>query len=523
MYDYIVVGAGAAGGTSAWRLARSGAKVLCLDGGPKLDSSSYPTTSTDWEKAKRTSFSPVASGRSNFGDYPVDDSQSPIAVCNFNAIGGSQILYSGHYPRFLRSDFHLKTAEGLANDWPIRYDDLLPYFELNETEMSMSGLVGDPYYPEISDALPAVPIGKVGERLAKGFNELGWHWWPSFAAISTRNVRGRSRCHNLGPCNVGCPQEAKSSVDITYIRRASEYNLDLVPKFSVARVLVEDGVAIGVEGHDCNGVKQYFYGKKIVLAASAIGTPRILLNSRDEHYTSGLGNRSGLVGKNLMIHPLGYVEGLFDDYLETDIGPQGCMMYSLEFYRASDADHQLGYMMHALRGAGAVEVAKSAHSRKKLRFGPNIYTDFQKFYGRQAVLSIICEDLPDERNQLVLDQENTDRFGVPGVKIDYELSSNTKKMLAHGMNKARQVMRAAGASKSYAFGPVRDTGWHTLGTCKMGVDPDSSVVDQRGKCHDVEGLYIVDSSVFPTSSCVNPANTIQTLALYLSDKIMEDC
>ena len=447
MYDYIVVGAGAAGAAAAWRLAQKGAKVLCVDRGPELDRTEYPTTKSNWEYLKNSEFSPVAATRNGSADYPVDDTDSPIAVCNFNAVGGSTILYSGHFPRFLRSDFNIKSTEGCGVDWPIEYDDLVEYFRINEFEMNMSGLPGDPYYPEIENALPPVPLGKVGEYLAAGFNKLSWHWWPSFSAISTRERNGRSKCINLGPCNVGCPQEAKSSVDITYLRRAAAYDFTLMPDLAVSRILTSGRRAIGIEGHNSDNELVQVFGRRVVLASSAIGTPRILLNSATDTYPDGLANTSGLVGRNLMMHPLGYVEGVFDEYLETDIGPQGCMLYSLEFYRNRSANHKLGYMMHALRGAGAVEVAKSAFSRKKLRFGDALYADFSGFYGRQAVIAIICEDLPERSNRVTLDHEQCDRFGVPGVKVTYKLGDNTKKMMVHGMGKARELMSAAGAKK----------------------------------------------------------------------------
>lgn len=520
-FDYIVVGSGAAGAAAAWRFSEKNADVLILELGDYVNSNDYPTANKNWEQLKNAKFNPVASIRKGLHDYPVDDGDSPISVCNFNAVGGSTILFSAHFPRFLRADFSIKTDHNIGVDWPISYDSLLPYFDINEKEMALSGLPGDPYYPEIESALPPVPLGKVGETLAKGFNQLGWHWWPSFAAISTRERSGRSKCINLGPCNAGCPQQAKSSVDQTYLKRAKSNGVTLISKFSVSKILVEDDVAVGVEGFDETGTHKIFYGNKIVLAASAIGTPRILLNSNSEGFPNGLANSSGLVGKNLMVHPLGYVEGVFNDYLEADSGPQGCMLYSLEHHRSPDSDHKLGYMMHALRGGGPVEIAKAALGRKKLRFGDSLYSDFKKFYGKQSVVAIICEDVPEVKNQVMLDYESLDRFGQPGVKVAYQLHENTKKMLIHGMGNARKLMKESGAVKSYAHGPVKNTGWHIMGTCKMGLDPQQSVVDVNGQTHDVKNLFILDSSVFPTSSCVNPANTIQAVALYLADKIYE--
>jgi len=521
-FDAIIIGGGAAGGASAWRLATKGFKVACVERGPWMDPAAYPSTRPDWEVAKRTSMSPVAATRGAVQDYPVDDSSSPVAVCNFNAVGGSTILYSGHFPRFRPDDFRLASTEGLAEDWPISYADLRPYFDLNEEMMSVAGLAGDPCYPDIETLLPPVPLGEVGARLARAFNAKGWHWWPSYAAISTRERRGRAACLNLGPCNTGCPQGAKSSVDITYLARAKTKELVIFDETAASHLLVEEGRVTGVCVTGKDGGKTTLRSPRVILAASAIGTPRLLLNTRNDDHPRGLGNGQDQVGRNLMIHPLGYVEGVFPETLDTNIGPQGCMLYSLEHYRSPDAGHRLGYMMHALRGTGPLETAQSAYGRRKLRFGADLYEDFMAFWRKQAVISIICEDLPDPANRVEIDATRTDAHGGPGVRVSYALSENTRKMMTHGMGKAREVLSAAGARRIYAHGPVRNSGWHVMGTARMGTDPSRSVVDPRGKVHGVEGLYVVDSSVFVTASCVNPANTIQAVALYLADAIAEE-
>eukprot|EP01037_Dinobryon_pediforme_P017964 gene17964-18199_t len=513
-FDVIVVGSGAAGAAAAWRLAAKGFKVACVERGPYMDPSAYPSTRTDWEVQKRTAMSPVAATRGAEQDYPVDDASSPVAVCNFNAVGGSTILYSGHFPRFRPDDFRLATVEGLAEDWPLSYQDLRPYFELNEDMMSVAGLAGDPYYPDIEKLLPPVPLGEVGTALARAFNAKGWHWWPSYAAISTRAVRGRSQCLNLGPCNTGCPQGAKSSSDNTYLARGRLAGLTVLADTAASEIVTERGRVTGVRVTTKDRTRTTLHSPRVVLAASAIGTPRILLNSRSEDEPRGLGNAHDQVGRNLMIHPLGYVEGVFPTALDTDVGPQGCMLYSLEHYRSPGAEHRLGYMMHALRGTGPLETAQSAYGRRKLRFGAELYDDFLAFWRKQVVISIICEDLPDPANRVELDLSRRDGFGDPGVRVNYTLSDNTRKMMTHGMGKAREVLSEAGAKRTYAHGPVRNTGWHVMGTARMGADPASSVVDARGKVHGVDGLYVADSSVFVTSSCVNPANTIQAKLLF---------
>ncbi|MBY6081855.1 GMC family oxidoreductase [Ruegeria arenilitoris] len=520
-FDFVVVGSGAAGAAAAWKLTGQGFKVALLDRGDWVDPARYPSTGPDWERAKRRHAHPSIAERQGPADYPIDDSASPIAICNYNAIGGSTILYSGHFPRFRPVDFELASREGVGADWPIDYQTLRPYFEENEREMSAAGLAGDPKYPDIQDLLPPVPLGQAGTQLARAFNAKGWHWWPSYSAISTRAVRGRDACINLGPCNTGCPQGAKSSTDVTYIAKAQAKGLTVLPNHAVARVLIENGRAVGVLAHDADGTARQIAARAVVLAASAMGTSRILLNSTGADAPNGLANRSDQVGRNLMIHPLGYVEGVFPGALDTHIGPQGCMLYSLEHDRSPEADHHLGYMMHVLRGTGPVETAIAAYQRRKLRFGPALHEDFDAFWRKQLVVSLICEDLPDPENRVTLDADRADRFGVPGLRVSYRLSENCKKMMVHGMARAKEVLVEAGARRTYAAGPVRNTGWHVMGTARMGTDPDTSVVGPDGQAHDVAGLYVVDSSVFVTGSCVNPANTIQAVALCLADRMAQ--
>ena len=134
-------------------------------------------------------------------------------------------------------------------------------------------------------------------------------------------------------------------------------------------------------------------------------------------------------------------------------------------------------------------------------------------------MGIIVEDLPELANSVTLDEKLTDSNGIPAPKINYKLSENSKRMLAFGLEKGKEVMKAAGASETIAFGPVRNTGWHLMGTARMGKDPLNSVVNEYGQAHDVKNLYIVDSSVFVTSGGVNPASTLQSLALYITDHI----
>lgn len=522
--DVLIIGAGASGAAAAWRLSEAGLKVICLEQGDYVDPASYPGAKQDWEESKLGQFNASPNVRKLSADYPINDLDSPIAIANYNAVGGSTILYSGHFPRLHPSDFRVRSLDGVADDWPISYKDLEPYFCLNDKIMGISGLGGDPAYPPIDNLLPPIDIGRMGELLGKGFNKLGWHWWPAYAGIVTRHYGNREPCINVGTCNTGCPQGAKSSVDITYWPIALRNGVELRTNCRVKEILVDNqGHAVGVRYFDSEGVECEINAGIIVLACNGIGTPRLLLNSRSERFPNGLANSSDMVGRNLMLHPTGYVEGIFSETLDAHLGPQGCCILSQQFYESDPARGFLrGYTMQILRAPGPLEAALAGVARREIPWGEGFYDGFTRRFLHTANLAIITEDLPDPENRVTLDPVLKDSHGIPSPKIYYRLGENTKKMLSHGLTRGRELMNASGAKKTAAFGPVRNTGWHLMGTARMGLDPSRSVVNSRGQTHDVPNLFIIDSSIFVTSGGVNPASTLQAVALLISDCIIEE-
>lgn len=519
--DIVIVGAGASGAAAAWSLSSKFDRIICLEQGDWVDASKYPSTNTDWEIKKSREFSPLPNHRNLPSDYQIDDKDSPIAISNFNAVGGSTILYSGHFPRLHPSDFKTYTLDKVGYDWPINYYDLEKFYSINDREMGVSGLEGDPAYPLIEGMLPPIDLGEIAKVIGSGFNKLGWHWWPSYAAILTKEKDGRGRCKNLGPCNTGCPQGAKASVDITYWPKAIKNGVELRTNSRVSRIKtnLRDEVE-GVYFYDSKGKEKYLSCKMVLMACNGIGTPRILLNSRSHTRNETLANRSDMVGRNLMLHPLGFIEGIFDNEMNSHIGPHGCCILSQEFYETSkDRSFKRGFTMQVLRGPGPIELAKSGIQRGLIPWGENHHQSFKKLHGRNVGISIICEDLPLESNRVTLHQELKDSNGIPCPKINYKLCDNTKKMMAFGLQKGKEVMEASGARDIYTFGPVRNTGWHLMGTTKMGSDRETSVVNKYGMAHDVKNLFIIDSSIFPTGGAVNPTSSIQAVALYISENI----
>lgn len=520
--DVIVVGSGAAGAAVTFGLVKAGLSVVCLEQGDFINPEHYPTTKPNWEKYKFSSFSPDPNLRMGNADYPINDTNSPISIANFNAVGGSTILFSGHYPRLHPSDLSTHTLDGVAEDWPITYEKLEKYYNRNQENVAVAGLEGDPAYPPIKNLLPPVPFGKMVDVLAEGFNRKGWHWWPAYSAIATKEFKSQNKCVNLGACNLGCPQGAKSSADITYWPLALSLGAKLMTNCRVRNIISTSSGKVAGVSYFINNQEKILEGKVVVLACNGVGTPRILLNSKSRYSPEGLANSSGLVGKNLMLHPLAYIEGEFDENLNSNLGPQGCSISSQEFYESEPSRGFIrGYTMQVLRGPSPIEFALGRIRRKSMQWGVTHTEEFLQKFNKTAHISIICEDLPDRANFVDLDPTLKDSDGIPAPRIHYRLSDNSKKMLGHGIKRAEELMVAAGAIKTLSFAPVKLAGWHLMGTAKMGCDPKLSVVNNKGQSHDVSNLFVADSSIFVTSGAVNPAATIQALALMVSDGIIE--
>jgi choline dehydrogenase-like flavoprotein len=522
--DVLIIGAGASGAAVAWSLADTRMRIVCFEQGDWTNSAEYPSTRSDWESQIMGPANIDPNVRGLPTDYPINNDDSPINVVNFNGVGGGTILYAAHFPRLHPSDFKVRSLDGVADDWPIDYDRLDPYFTQNDRMMGVSGLAGDPMYPPKQPPLPPIPLGLVGETMAGGFNKLGWHWWPSDSAIITQPYEGRDQCLNLGPCISGCSQGAKSSVDITYWPEAIRRGVELRTRHRVREItLNEAGMADGVVYYDPDGVERHQKAEVVIMACNGVGTPRILLNSVSGRFPDGLANSSGLVGRNLMFHPVGFVRGTFEERLDSHMGPSGCCILSKEFYETDlSRGFVRGYNMQITRGSGPLTTALQGHMSGSIPWGAGHHEAFARQFDHVASIGILCEDLPEEHNRVTLDPELTDSDGIPAPKISYQLSDNSRRMLNHGIDRAREVMEAAGAVEVISSDLVQASGWHLLGTARMGDDPETSVVNAWGRSHDVKNLFIVDGSIFVTAGGLNPTSTIQALALYVADTMKKN-
>ena len=519
--DVLIIGAGASGAAMAWSLAETKMHIVCLEQGPLMNPLLYPSAGRDYEARANTDFAVSPNVRNLPSDYPINEKNSPIKVANFNGVGGGTVLYAGHFPRFHPSDFRVRSLDGVAEDWPIDYQTLAPFYEENERMTGVSGLAGDPAYPPGNATRTApLPLGKAGDVLADGFNALGWHWWPSDTAIITEDYDGRAKCINLGACGTGCAQGAKGSADVTYWPHAQRAGVELRTRCRVREITVDnDGRATGAVYFDGHGKLHHIHAHMVVVACNGVGTPRLLLNSKSEQHPDGLANSSGLVGKNLMFHPYALIQGIFERKTDGHAGPFK-LIRSQEFYETDESRGFLrGYTLEIQRGAGPVRMAQTGLRNGRIPWGNGHHDAFRARFGHSTGMVAVCEDLPEEHNTVTLDPTLTDSNGIPAPKIDYTLSDNSQRMLDHAVARATDVLKAAGANDVWVDSPLSYGGWHLMGTARMGTDPRYSVVNEWGRAHDCKNLFVVDGSIFVTSAGVNPTNTIQALALYIAEEI----
>jgi choline dehydrogenase-like flavoprotein len=538
--DVLIIGSGASGGPFAWSLSKvPGIKVVCLEQGDWVAKpSDNPKAEADGQRQRLVS-PPPREGVRHFTDgYPYDHSESYWQPILGNAVGGAMVHYGAVWARLLPSDFVAGSLSGVGDDWPIRYWDLAPYYDFNDRMVGVSGVAGNPAYPpKPVDLMPTLKVSKAGEILSHGFDRLGWHWWPAERAVITKPHGGRAPCpQNCVSCHQGCSREAKNSSDVIHWPEAIENGVVLKTRARVREVIVnKQGLAEGALYYDADGRLNEQKARIVVVACNGIGTPRLLLNSTSAQFPHGLANSSGLVGKGLMGHPKATVVGLFEREDLTERGPTTVYLTSDQFsVDASAQDFARGFWILSGAYRGPIEIALGRPpvplasvipaeldlGRKPaddVAWGAAHHVAFQERFQHTAAMSMYCDELPEDANRVELHPTLTDDAGIPAPKLVYRRGENTQKMLDFGMERCKEVMEAAGATKILSAEKVPPAPGHYLGTARMGNDPEKSVVDKWGRAHDVSNLFIIDGSVFTTAGGCVPTSTIQAIALRTAD------
>ena len=485
-YDVVIVGAGPTGSLVAQRMAAQGLSVLVLEAGQRFGGHNALTNSE-------------ANAGKIMWSEPRNHVGSDFVVPKAGmGVGGGTLPWLGVMPRFHRDDFRTYSTERVGVDWPISYDDLRPHYERVEREFGAAGECG-PFAPE-NYSLPMPPhrMNWHAQVLARGARKLGAHPFAPPIAINSQEYDGRPACIYCGWCASGCPTEAKATSANSYLAKAERLGARVITQAFVHRVLKDSDRATGVLYLDSQRRELRANAKVVVLAAHAIETPRLLLMS------DGLANSSGLVGKNFMSHPTWQVFGTFDEPINAFKGMQMGHVMVQDYYKPNPAnDYARGFILLSYMMTPATFGNLSG-----LMFGQEL-KDFLHEYTHTAAWWAHAEGLPDVNNTITLDPNLKDDRGLPVAQVTYQWGENDVKLAAAARDKAAEMMAASGAKK------VRiglNYGAHAMGSCRMGNDATTSVVNPFCQSHDVKNLFICDTSVFVTGSGVNPTLTAMAIA-----------
>ena len=521
--DVVIIGAGPSGAVTAHTLAERGFKVVCLEQGDWTSPADFPGNRPEWELLLQRKWSWNQNTRGRPADYPVNVDDAAIIPIMYAGVGGSSVRFGAHWMRLLPSDFRVKTLDGICDDWPIDYFELEPFYNRIDKFIGVSGLGGDPAYPPQDFDMPPHPLGKGGMQAARGMNKLGWHWWPGTQAIPTAKHKHMAKCVRWGMCEMGCPAGAKASFDLAFWPHAIAHGAKLITGARVRMIETgRDGRANGVIYIDRQGKEHRQKTNAVVMAANGVGTSRLLLMSASSQHPDGLANSSGLVGKNLMLHPNTESIGLYDEDIESWKGPAGQLLYSLQFYETDlSRGFYRGSKINLMPAPGVLRLLSNFKSLPfEERWGAGVH-DISEHAGRALTWSANTEDLPEESNRVTLDPILKDTDGLPAPKVSYVISDNTMKNLKFSLDRLVEMHEAAGAVHIAKTLLWTEQPGHLLGTARMGNDPKTSVVDRWGRSHDVPNLFVVDGSVMVTSGAVNPTASITALALRAAEHIAD--
>jgi choline dehydrogenase-like flavoprotein len=549
-FDAIVIGSGAGGSMAARTLAVAGAKkVLILETGnnyfPGLDDPApnmpIPLFSNDEIKLSVRELidqdpflDPRTFRTSTAVAAKVNDDVNTLP----RTVGGAFVHADMKTPRFNVVDFRLASAlQALGRtyqgtnfaDWPVTYDELEPFYVEAERLTGVQGQAGaNPFESRRSaDYLmpPGVPM-YVANVLSAGARANGYTPFPYPTAITSRPYRGRPPCIDCGFCSgYGCPNNAKSSPAVTTLREALlSGNCQLRFNCRVTRLLHDGGRHVtGVEYVDADGQTQQASADQYIVAASAVESARLCLLSNPGG--TGLGNSSGMVGRNLMYHFQTIAVGIYAQRFHGERGRS--VTHGIADFRgvmpggeALDPNLQLGGIVEFGTNSEAITAATNNLEALAIARLQGINLSLKQllvnspFLAHIAVLEMQAEDAPQLTNQVDLDPQWRDVFGLPAARVTYAPSAFEQEARTIYAPKLVAIHKAAGAQ--YGFIAPVDTpsqSRHVMGTLRMGNDPATSVCDAFGKFHDLDNLYSMDGGVFVTSSGYNPTLTILTLAL----------
>ena len=543
-FDVIIVGSGISGGWAAKELCEKGLKVLLLDRGENVVHPDYPTATKDpWnfphhihltqeDLQKYYVQSRHWSFREDNKNFYINDKENPYEEAKrfdwirADVVGGRSLLWSRACYRWSDLDFEANAKDGIAIDWPIRYNDVAPWYDYVESFIGVSGSTDG--IPQLPDGIfqPPFEMNAV-EKLFKAKVEANYTDRKVIigrTANLTQPVKGRGQCMARNLCDRGCPFGAYFSTNASTLPAAyATGNLTVRPHSLVNKVLYDEQKqrATGVEIIDTEtNQTTEFYSRLIFLNASTVATAFILLNSTSSRFPNGMGNGSDQVGRNLMDHHKGLsasagVEG-FEDMYYYGRRPTNIYIPRFKNIQKKEPAFLRGYHF----GGGASRNRQEPYNG----IGAAFKESMTEPGGWQMNLYAFGECLPYADNRITLNADKKDKWGRPVISVNCEFKENEKAMHEDIGNTAREMLEIIGFRNVHVSNKISFPGNsnHEMGTARMGRNPKTSVLNSFNQMHEVPNVFITDGSSMVSGSCVNPSLTYMALTVRACDYAVKE-
>ena len=547
-FDAIVIGSGATGGWAARELCEAGLDTLMLDRGRMVEHrQDYPTEGLgDFELPYRNRWAPglqqqysrnYAAGPDNYMFYATDDEHpyvydenKPFDWVRPAAVGGKSLVWGRQSYRWSRQDFEANRADGHGIDWPIRYDDVEPWYSYVEKTVGISGeALGLEQLPD-SEFQPPMPLNIAEQRLrdvlAREFD--GRVLTIGRVANLTQDMpeQGRTRCQFRGRCHRGCSYGAYFSTQAVTLPMARATGNLTLQDSSVVESLEYDAAeqrVTGVRVVDARTRERSVYRARIVfLCASCIPTTQILLNSKSEAMPNGLGNNHDVLGRYIIDHIFsvgasGTLHGQFEEYVLYGRRPNG--IYVPRFRNLPGEEPTLDFV----RGYGYQGGAGRSLPLDSGGFGADLKQRLRVPGPWRASLYGFGEVLPYRDNRMRLSETAVDRFGIPQMQFDVQWRENEARMMADIAEQAVAMLEAAGATdiRQDVVPGAPGSGIHEMGGACMGEDPTQSVVNRWNQLHVAPNVFVTDGAAMSSGSCVNPTLTFMAMTARAADHAID--
>lgn len=551
-YDVIIVGSGAGGGMAAYNLTKAGAKCLMLEAGSWYDAArdskwlqpvyDAPHRGAETREHPFSYFEAVVGGWQVEGEPYASAPGSDFRWFRSRMLGGRTNAWGRISLRNGPYDFKPHSRDGKGFDWPIRYEDLAPYYDKTEELIGVFGSTeGVENLPDGKYLPPPAP--RCYELLVqKACSKLRIPCIPSRLAILTRPLNGRPACHYVSQCGRCCRLGSNfSSPAVLLIPAQATGNLEIRCDAMAREVLVgPDGRATGVSYIDKKSRDEIqVRGKVIVLAASACETARLLLNSRNSRFPDGLANSSGMVGRYIMDTVMSDVTGFFPSLMDlpphNEDGVGGMHLYMPWWNYQKQLRRELpfsrGYHIEFGGGrqgmpgpgllSGSDRFLKGGYGKDLKQGCRRLYGSFVGFHGRG-------EMIPNNESYCEINSGVVDQWGIPTLRFHFKWSDEEIFMARHMQETFQEIVHAAGGEVVESFGAEQrwgishgGEGIHEVGGARMGDDPKTSVLNPNCQAWDCENLFVADGAPFVGNSDKNPTLTIMALAWRTSDSVID--